>query len=76
MDDMKRRLKFGRWGLAENPIGHYITWDVGDRTYLAEVTGVYRNEVLNCTFLRTKHFNGEDAPDVAASHVYVLAQAR
>lgn len=70
---MTRRLTFNKFGLAEDPRGYFVTWTVGERTYLAEVVGVVRDEVRGIVLLKTKHFNGEPAPDVAAAVVEVIS---
>ena len=67
-----RRLQFNRWGIAENPIGLQVRWTIGERTYLADVTGVYRREHPSAIMLQVRHFNGEPMPDVAASAVEVI----
>jgi hypothetical protein len=66
---MKRRLKFTRWGLAENPVGAHIVTEGGK---LYDVVGTYRRELPAAIMLQTRHFNGEPGPDIAASAVYVL----
>ncbi len=63
---------FGRFGWKVNPIGAQVTWTVRGRTYLADVVGLERNEQRGCWILKTRHFNGEAAPDVAATFVTVL----
>jgi hypothetical protein len=68
----KRRLKFGRFGLTEDPRGQIVTWSVGERTYLAEVTGCEYDHFRGITLLQTTHFNGEPGPEVPAGIVHVL----
>lgn len=41
---MVRRIKFSRWGLAEDPIGMFVSYSVNGRTKLREVVGTYRSE--------------------------------
>ena len=41
---MLRPIRYGRFGLAEDPTGQIVTWTIGERTYLADVIGVYRRE--------------------------------
>jgi hypothetical protein len=67
-----RKLKFNRWGLAEDPIGLHVSWRTDQRTFLATVVGCEYNEFRGFFNLKTRHFNGEDAPDVAAGAVDVL----
>jgi hypothetical protein len=67
-----RRLLFSRWGLAEDPTGYQVTFDIGDRHYLADVIGFYRSEARGVTMLKVRHFNGDPIEDVAASVVKVL----
>lgn len=68
-----RYIKFTR-GLGEDPTGEFITWrDRGTR--VAECIGTYRREgPPACTMLRTRHFNGEAGPDIAASAVQIIGQ--
>lgn len=69
---MKRRIRFSRFGLAEDPVGMIVTWKIGDRDYLARVVATYRSETRGMVMLKTRHFNGEDAPEVTASVVFAL----
>ena len=66
------KFRFTKFGLAENPIGRQVKWQVGERTYLADVRGVYRDETRGFTMLRVSHFCGEPAPDVCASIVEII----
>lgn len=52
--------------------GAHVTWKVNDRTYLGEVTGTYQSDKDGRLILKVKHFNGEDAPDVAVIDVKFL----
>lgn len=70
--DGERRIRFGRFGLLENPVGLCVTWNQGERIMLADVIGTYRREHPQAIMLTVRHFNGEDAPDIAASAVRVL----
>lgn len=69
---MTTKFRFTKFGLAEDPRGAQVTWTINGRTYIADVMGCYRNEVTGCTILKTRHFCGDDAPDVAASFVNVI----
>jgi type III secretory pathway component EscT len=73
-NEMTRKFKLTKFGLAENPVGAQIAWKVGDRHYLADVTGCFFDQVRGVTILKTRHFNGEVAPEVAASYVDVLVR--
>lgn len=72
------RLRFNRWGLAEDPTpgfgrrGYYVTWTIGERQYLGEVVATYRRETPPAIMLKVRHFDGSEAPDVAASVVQVI----
>jgi hypothetical protein len=66
---MMRRIRFNRWGLAEDPTHAQI---VGIDGRLYDVVGTYRREYPAAVMLRTRHFNGEPGPDMAASSVYIL----
>jgi hypothetical protein len=66
---MTRRIKFGKFGLAEDPIGLDAVF--GD-SRVARIVGTYRRDEPPAIMLRLRYFNGEDAPDLAASYVYVL----
>ena len=64
-----RPIRFGRFGLKEDPTGaHVVTAD--GRLY--DVLGVYYRELPAAFMLRVRHFNGETAPDIAASAVRIL----
>jgi hypothetical protein len=70
MQPNKRRLRFGRWGLAENPAGYQVVTDTG-RLY--DVLEAYLREGPAAVYmLRVRHFNGDQAPDIAATAVWVL----
>lgn len=69
---MTTKFKFGRLGITEDPRGAQVAWTLKGRHYLADVVGVYRDERLGATFLKVRFFNGEAAPDVAATFVEVL----
>ncbi len=71
---MQRRIRFNRWGLAEDPKYLHVTWTVCERTYLTEVTEAYQTPMLGMWMLRTKYMDGSPAPDVAASAVKVLVR--
>jgi hypothetical protein len=72
MTRLKHRIRFSRWGLAENPIHAQIVTDDGK---LYDVIGTYRRECPSAIMLQTRHFNGELGPDLAASSVWVLDRA-
>lgn len=66
---MKRRLRFNKWGLAEDPTWAHIVTSSGK---LYDCIGFYRREFPTATMLRTRHFNGEPGPDIAAATVWIL----
>lgn len=66
------RIEFTRFGLKHDYRGAHVAYTLGGRDYLATITGAYRNEVLGCTMLELRHFNGEQAPTVCATAVDVL----
>ncbi len=66
------KIEFTKHGIKHDYRGAHVVWTVGERTYLGTVTGMYRREVPVTTMLTVRHFNGESAPDVAASAVEVL----
>ena len=69
---MTNRFKFTKFGLAEDPRGAQVAWQIGERRYLADVIGFYRDEVRCVAMLKTMHFNGEPGPDVCAAAVELL----
>ena len=67
------KLRLGKYGLLDNPVGGHCTLKWEDRTLLGEVVSVYRNEIRGITHLRVKHFNGEMWPlEPAATAVDML----
>ena len=66
------KFAFNRFGIVHDPRGAQVTWTVAGRTYLADVVDFWRDPVTGCTMLKTRHFNGEPAPAVAATFVDVL----
>ena len=71
-----RRIRFSRYGIAENPVGEHVRWETGDTINLGTVTDVYkRTGYAGGVMLRIQFLNGEQAPDIAASAVYVLEQS-
>lgn len=67
-----RRIRFNRWGLAEDPRGYFVCYQQGGRTVLREVVETYRREVPLAIMLRVRSFNREIVEDVAASFVHVI----
>ena len=64
-----RLLKFGRWGLMENPIGAHVVTNDGK---LREVVAVYHREHPRAVMLTVRSFNREIVEEVSASSVKVL----
>lgn len=58
-----RKIKFSRYGMAENPKGYHVALPFRGRTLLGEVL----------SFVNVRHFNGEMWPiQAAASAVDVI----
>ena len=66
------RVEFTRFGLKHDYRGAHVAWSIGERNYLGTVIDACRNETPSVAMFKVRHFNGEDAPDVAASVVEVL----
>lgn len=66
---MIRSIRFGRFGLKEDPTGQIV---VDRQGKLYDVTGVYYRQLPACFMLRVRYFNGEAAPDIAASAVKLV----
>lgn len=70
-----RKLKIGRYGLLEDPVGLQVAMRYGARDLLGDVRGAYRSEVTGTTHLVVRHFNGEEWPiDPLAVIVDVLVR--
>ncbi len=54
-----RKLKFNRFGLAENPANLHCVLKYQDRRLLGEILRAQYNPTLGCTLLDVRHFNGE-----------------
>lgn len=67
-----RRLRFSRWGLAEDPRGYFIRYKTTDGYALREVVDVWRRESPPAVMLRVRTFNRELTEDVAAGAVEVI----
>jgi hypothetical protein len=68
-----RRLKFGRWGLAEDARHLHCVLNWQGRELLGEITDAFHDPVLSCTRLEVRHFNGEPWPiKPAAAAVRIL----
>jgi hypothetical protein len=65
---MIRNLKYDRFGLTENPVGHIILCN--ERLY--EVTGTYFSWTRNVTMLTTRHFDRSVGPDLIAGAVMLV----
>lgn len=59
---MTRKLKFTKFGLAENPTGYQVSMGYKDRTLLGDVIGFERSETRGVVQLIVRHFNGEPWP--------------
>lgn len=69
----KTPIRFGRFGMAENPLGRDVVFVTDGRERIARVAGVYRREGYNAaTMLHLKYFCGDDAPDVHVGAVWIL----
>jgi hypothetical protein len=73
-----RKLVFGRYGLKEDPTERTVTWSVGERDYIARVTGVSKKRMAagdyDILMLQTRFFCGDNGPDVPARDVNVLEE--
>lgn len=69
---MTTKFRFTKFGIAEDPRGAQVRWTVGSQTYLADVIGVYRDQVRGATILKVRHFCGNEAPEVCARLVDVI----
>ena len=56
-----RKLKFTRYGLAEDPRGAHVVFEYKNRTLLGEVIGVSR-DFNGSIHLEVRNFNGEPWP--------------
>ncbi len=64
------RVEFTKHGIKHDYRGAHILTDLDGR--LMTVVGIYRRETPAAIMFKVRHFNGEPAPDVAASAVEVL----
>ena len=65
-------VEFTRYGFRYDYTGAHVTWNSEGHTYLAEVVEACQDDGNGILFFRTRHFNGEPAPDAVASTVRVL----
>ena len=73
MADGHRYLKFGRWGLAEDPRGAHVVFTRDGREQLATVEDAYYSDkAAEGWFLKLRYFNGEPVKDISAGCVQVL----
>lgn len=67
------KLKFNKFGLAQDPRRGHCTYQYQGRQILGEVIGVTRSENRGFTFLKVRFFNGEPWPiDPIAANVEML----
>lgn len=66
------KAKFTKHGIKHDYRGAHVAYSIGGRTYLGTVTDCYRRELPSAIMFRVRHFNGEEAPDVAAAAVDIL----
>ena len=59
---MTTKFPFSKFGLKCDPRGAHVILNHAGRTLLGEVTNFRRDEVLGCTLLTVRHFNGEPWP--------------
>lgn len=70
---MYRRLRYGKFGLLENPIGKHVKLEYGGRVLLGDVIAAKRCEARGAVILTVKHFCGDLWPiQPAASAVIVI----
>jgi hypothetical protein len=53
-------------------VGCQVAWSTQERTYLADVIGVYERDGVK--MLQVRHFNGEPIADIEASAVQPLVR--
>lgn len=69
---MTRRLRFNKWGLAEDPIGQHVLMPNGA---VREVYACYRRETPACVMLQVRSFNREVCEEIAAGAALILNRA-
>ena len=69
---IEMKAEFTRFGIKHDYRGAHVAWTIGDRNYLGTVVGIFRDESVGVTMFQVRHFNGEDAPNVAAAYVDIL----
>ena len=71
-----RPVRYGRWGLAEDPIGFQVMLKHGERMLLGDVRETYvLDHYRGGIMLRVTHFNGEPWPfDPCAAVVRIIGQ--
>jgi hypothetical protein len=77
-DTMARPIKFGKYGMLEDPTERHIVWTSGGRDYIAICKGFYLKKMpgdYRVVMLRACFLNREPAPDVPARDVKVLEEA-
>ena len=68
-----RKLRFGKFGLTEDPRRYFVRMEWKGRVLLGNVAGVRRDETLGATILTVRHFNGEPWPvEPGAGSVFVI----
>jgi hypothetical protein len=64
-----RVIKFGKFGLAEDPIGQHVLMPDGS---IREVYGTYRREFPSVVMLKVRSFNREIVDEIAAGSAKIL----
>lgn len=63
MTKTPRKLKFTKFGLAENPLQLHCSMTYQGREYLGVIIGREYDEQKGFTYLTIRHFNGEPWKD-------------
>lgn len=75
---MARKLRFGRYGMQEDPREQVAVWTAEGREQIARVTGFYQKHIAagdyRVLMLTTRFFCGDTGPDVPARDVMVLEE--
>lgn len=57
-----RKIKYNKFGVAENPIGLQVSMKYHGLVIMGDVTGFYRDEITGSDHLIVQHFNGDSWP--------------
>jgi hypothetical protein len=74
---MARPIRFGKYGMLEDPSDRHIAWMADGKHYLAICKGYYLKSLPGGgkgVFLKTRWLNGEPGLEVSARDVKVLEE--